>query len=97
MREWCAWRDVGIIIDVAVNISVQSLDDARFPDWVEALCREYGLRCRHLIIELTESAAQHAVKLMDGMARLRLKGVKISLDEGLSEQTHRLVVSAVTG
>lgn len=81
LRQWTAWNESGLVLDIAVNISALSFEQLDFPDRLEALCEEQRVPCRHLTIELTESATLQSVRLMDAMTRLRLKGMKISLDD----------------
>lgn len=81
LRQWTVWNESGLVLDIAVNISAMSFEQLDFPDKLEALCEEQRVPCRYLTIELTESATLKSVRLMDAMTRLRLKGMKISLDD----------------
>jgi EAL domain-containing protein (putative c-di-GMP-specific phosphodiesterase class I) len=79
--QWAKWRDAGVDLDLAVNISALNLRHTDFPDMVESLCMEAGMPAHRLTLELTESATQKPVHLMDTVARLRLKGMAVSLDD----------------
>lgn len=81
VRQWSAWRSQGLDLEVAVNISAFNLEDVRFPDLVGAICEEEEMPCERLMLELTEGATQEAIRLMDTVARFRLKGFGISLDD----------------
>lgn len=79
--DWTLWRQHGLTTNVAVNISAKNLDRLEFPDVIAAICARHGMPCEHLTVELTESATQGVVELLDTLTRCRLKGMKISLDD----------------
>jgi EAL domain-containing protein (putative c-di-GMP-specific phosphodiesterase class I)/CheY-like chemotaxis protein len=80
----CAqWRRGGHDISVAVNLSVHSLREVQVASRVEAIVAEAGLDARHMVLELTESAAagDRLGQVLENLARLRLKGFGLSLDD----------------
>jgi EAL domain-containing protein (putative c-di-GMP-specific phosphodiesterase class I) len=81
LRQWLAWRDQGIILDIAYNISPTLLGDLDYPDRLQRLCIEAGVPAEHLTLELTEGATQHVVHLMDTLTRLRIKGIRAAIDD----------------
>ncbi|WP_436531080.1 putative bifunctional diguanylate cyclase/phosphodiesterase [Actinoplanes sp. HUAS TT8] len=76
------WRDQGLPVSVAVNLSVSNLRDPSFPGQVEELLTRYGLPPSALELEVTESVlmtdADHALALLD---RLRAMGIKLAVDD----------------
>ena len=80
-QQGAAWRRDGLDTSVAVNVSARNLDALEFPDTVEEICRTHSLPCRRLTIELTESATQSVVHLLDTLTRIRIKGAQVSLDD----------------
>lgn len=80
---WCAaWHAGGFPLTVSLNLSKAGLDDLTLPDRAAAICKLHGLAPSHLALELTESSlAADATALLDIMARLRLKGFRLSLDD----------------
>lgn len=77
-----AWRKAGLDGTVAVNLSVNSLADAQLADRVTELVRGQHLKPRHMVLEVTESAATIDVgKALENLARLRLKGFGLSIDD----------------
>jgi EAL domain-containing protein (putative c-di-GMP-specific phosphodiesterase class I) len=78
---WTAWDERGLATDIAVNFSPKSLDRLDFPDVIEKICKQHDMPCKHLIIELTESATSGQIELLDTMTRFRIKEFKISLDD----------------
>ena len=80
-QAWTGWHAEGVELDLAVNISALNLKHVRFPDTVTELCAAAGLPPERLTLELTEGATQESTRLMDTIARFRLKGIGISLDD----------------
>ncbi len=81
LRQWTQWRATGLDVELAVNISALNLKHVGFPDLVAGLCAAEGFPPERLTLELTEGATQEATRLMDTIARFRLKGIGISLDD----------------
>ena len=81
LRQWAAWRDQGIRIHVAVNVSALNFRDSYLPDHLQRLCMQEGMPCEFLTVEVTEGATLNAVRLLDTLTRLRLKGFGVSLDD----------------
>ena len=80
-RQWVDWRDQGLKIRIAVNVSALTLRDVHFPDHLQRLCMREGMPCDQLTVEVTESATQNVVRLLDTLTRLRLKRISVSLDD----------------
>ncbi len=79
LRQGRAWRDAGLDLTVAVNLSTWDLRDAALPDAVAALLRAHGVPPDHLRLELTESAVMgDAAGALAVLARLRTLGVRVS-------------------
>ncbi len=81
LRQWLKWRDEGIDTCVAFNISALSLEQLDFPDLVERMCRALDVPTDRLVLELTESATQPLIKLMDTLTRFRIKGIGLAIDD----------------
>lgn len=81
ISQWTSWREDGLDVELAVNISALNLEHLRFPDLVRKLCADQGVPPSRLMLELTEGATQKATRLMDTISRFRLKGIGISLDD----------------
>jgi EAL domain-containing protein (putative c-di-GMP-specific phosphodiesterase class I)/CheY-like chemotaxis protein len=76
------WRASGAEVTVSVNLSLKSLGDPQLADRVTRLVRAQGLEPRHLVLEVTESAATTDVgKALENLARLRMKGFGLSIDD----------------
>lgn len=81
LRQWVVWRDQGVTIGIAVNVSAVSLRDLEFPDFLQRLCHLEGVPPDQVTVELTESATQHVIRLLDTLTRFRIKGIKVALDD----------------
>ena len=76
------WRDDGLAVPIAVNLSMRDLLDPRFPDAVSRLLGESGLSPTLLALEITESALMADERLAaNNVARLRALGLRISIDD----------------
>ena len=81
LRQWLDWRDEGIDVQIAFNISALSLEHLDFPDLVERMCSRLEVPTDRLVLELTEGATQPLVKLMDTLTRFRIKGIGLAIDD----------------
>jgi EAL domain-containing protein (putative c-di-GMP-specific phosphodiesterase class I) len=76
------WRGAGLESTVSVNLSLKMLTDTRLADRVTELVLSENLEPRHMVLELTESAATTDVgKALENLARLRMKGFGLSIDD----------------
>ncbi|WP_395622281.1 EAL domain-containing protein [Sphingomonas daechungensis] len=80
-QQWRKWKDQGLEMRLAFNISAVSLESLDFPDLVERICREMEVPADRLVLELTEGATQQFVKLMDTLTRFRIKGIGLAIDD----------------
>jgi diguanylate cyclase (GGDEF)-like protein len=92
LDECRAWRDQGMDLSVAVNLSARNLLDLNLVDEVASLIEEAGVPPRSLTLELTESMvmsdSQRSVVVLEGLAEL---GVCLSCDDfgtGYSSLAH---------
>jgi EAL domain-containing protein (putative c-di-GMP-specific phosphodiesterase class I)/CHASE2 domain-containing sensor protein len=68
--------------EIAVNLSARLLSDKGFTLRVSALLARHGLAPKHLMLELTETAALGGSgEALDMISRLRDLGVRISIDD----------------
>lgn len=81
--EHCAdWHQKGRNMGVAVNISVQCLQDDSFLERVLASVRQYDLPPSALTLEITESEFMTETSLaMNTLAALNKEGVRLSIDD----------------
>jgi diguanylate cyclase (GGDEF)-like protein/PAS domain S-box-containing protein len=76
------WRDNGVELRVAVNLSARHLQDAKLPAWLEATFVATNTRAEWLELEITESAIMtdpdRASKILRALHDL---GVLLSIDD----------------
>jgi diguanylate cyclase (GGDEF)-like protein len=76
------WRDRGIDLSVAVNLSVRDLVDLDLPGAIAAELDRFGLEPRCLAIEITETMlVLDPNRTIEVLVRLHEMGVRISLDD----------------
>jgi diguanylate cyclase (GGDEF)-like protein len=101
LRECRAWRDGGIDLHVAVNLSARNLEDPRIPDLVARSLERWGLETDALVLEITESAIlQEPVRVLQAVTGLAGMGIRLMIDDfgtGYSSLAYlrRLPVSAL--
>ena len=72
----------GILPRLALNASVQSLRDLKFPDRFTSLLKRRGLPTDGVILEITESGLINELsRTLDVLTRLRVKSVHLSIDD----------------
>ena len=82
LRQERHWREAGVSLHMAVNVSMDNLVELDFPDFVasQALAAEVPLS--QLVLEVTESRLMaDPVVPLDILTRLRLKQVSLSIDD----------------
>lgn len=77
-----AWRQQGIDIPVAVNISMDSLSSLEFPTYLFKLVETRKVQPKQLVVEVTESRLMsNPLIALDVCSRLRLKHIGLSIDD----------------
>ncbi|MEN1940235.1 EAL domain-containing response regulator [Luteimonas sp. MJ246] len=76
------WSDSGSALDVSVNVSMAALASLEFPDRVARLADAAGFPLERLVLEFSEGRLPVDPRAqLDIMTRLRLKGVRLAIDE----------------
>ena len=76
------WRQLRPDLTLAVNISPLSLTDLELPERVSAALADSGVAPGALVLEVTEGAVMtDYVAAADIMTRLRIRGIKLSIDD----------------
>jgi diguanylate cyclase (GGDEF)-like protein len=82
LRQCNRWRQEGLDLAVAVNLSMRNLHEAEIVDMIGELLGRWGIPPARLAIEITESSLMaDAPRAMDVLSRLRDMGVGISIDD----------------
>ncbi|HIM07756.1 MAG: EAL domain-containing response regulator [Gammaproteobacteria bacterium] len=75
-------REKGIELNLSINLSANLLSDLTLPDKVEELLTTYRFDPNRLLLEVTESGAmENPLLTMDILTRLRLKNIRLSIDD----------------
>ena len=82
LRQCSLWKQSGICLHVAVNLSMRNLQDPQLPETIHELLSRWNLEATWIEIEITESALaadpEQALKIL---TRLSEMGVRISIDD----------------
>jgi EAL domain-containing protein (putative c-di-GMP-specific phosphodiesterase class I)/CheY-like chemotaxis protein len=82
LQQARAWRDAGLDIHVAVNISMDSLAVLDFPEVVARLANDAGVAMSSVVLEVTESCFMKDIRApLEILTRLRLKRIGLSIDD----------------
>lgn len=75
-------HNLGHKITISVNLSLASLTDVSLADKITHLVINAGIRPRHIILEVTETAAMtEMAPALENLARLRMKGFGLAIDD----------------
>jgi len=76
------WRTGGLHLSLAVNLSPRLLDDPSLVRELSQLLDDHGLDARQVVLEITENSVVDCMGVALGvLARLRLKGFRLSIDD----------------
>jgi EAL domain-containing protein (putative c-di-GMP-specific phosphodiesterase class I)/AmiR/NasT family two-component response regulator len=83
------WHNGGLDMSVSVNLSLASLADPSLADRMLNIVQASGIEPRHVIFEVTESAAASDVgRTLESLSRLRMKGFGLAIgDSGTGSAT----------
>ncbi|UQX87896.1 EAL domain-containing protein [Jatrophihabitans telluris] len=82
LDQLVAWRESGLIVQVAVNVSVTDLAGTRLIDLVRSGLQARSLPAAQLQLEITERVvAQETAELNEALAAFSAMGVTVSLDD----------------
>lgn len=76
------WKEIGVNISVAVNLTMWNLEAQELPEQIEALLRDTGVSPESLELEITETSImsdpQRVIRTLDQIRRL---GVRFAIDD----------------
>ena len=76
------WREEGLELHMAVNVSMDSLSSLDFPDYIIGLVDARKVPTKQLVLEVTESRLmKDPLTALDVCSRLRLKHISLSIDD----------------
>jgi EAL domain-containing protein (putative c-di-GMP-specific phosphodiesterase class I)/CheY-like chemotaxis protein len=72
----------GKALSISLNASIDSLCNLDFPDTLASIAEQHGVSRENVTVEITETGLiKELSKTLDTLTRLRMKGVKISVDD----------------
>jgi len=71
----------GFLPRLAINVSVSSLRDLKFPDIFMSLARKYDFPAERIVLEITESGLIEFSLALDVLTRLRMRNFQLSIDD----------------
>jgi diguanylate cyclase (GGDEF)-like protein/PAS domain S-box-containing protein len=82
LRQHQAWREMGLDICVAVNLSRRVLQYPELPDMVSRLLARWDAAPDALVLEITESSLMADLSgVRENLGKLRALGVRMSIDD----------------
>ena len=72
---------IGFHPRLAINISVSSLRDLKFPDIFMNLASKYDFPAERIVLEITESGLMEFSHALDVLTRLRMRNFQLSIDD----------------
>ena len=82
LAQVAAWRNDGMAIGLAVNLSPMDLLDVQLPKTVSGLLETHGIAAEELVLEITEGMVMRDVQAaLATMHALRALGVRLSIDD----------------
>jgi EAL domain-containing protein (putative c-di-GMP-specific phosphodiesterase class I) len=80
VRQAGQWRERGLALQVAVNLTPRLVRDHEFPDRLAALLREHEVPADCIAIDVTEDTQTDRALVLDVFTSLRLLGIGLTLD-----------------
>ena len=82
IEHWTQWRKQGLDVPISLNVSPRSLQDSDLPERFARIVGKVQFVLSDLTIEVTETAAMtHLGRSLETLARLRMRGFQLSLDD----------------
>lgn len=82
LRQHALWRENGLEIPIAINLSTRNIHDMTFPEKVKQYLLDWKCEPEWLELEITESAViDDPVRAMEVLDKLDEVGVRISIDD----------------
>lgn len=82
LNQIAEWRDLGLLVPVAVNVFAPSLSDLALPETVERALKDRGLPSEVLTVEITEDLLlDNRERARSVIERLRRSGVRVAIDD----------------
>ncbi|MBA2614769.1 MAG: bifunctional diguanylate cyclase/phosphodiesterase [Actinobacteria bacterium] len=82
VQQWREWKELGIDLEIAVNLSTVDLLDDCFPAEIAGLLERYSMPAWNLVFEITErTLGGHDRRMRDVTERLNRIGIRLAIDD----------------
>jgi len=80
--QWRPWHELGVALDLAVNMTALGLTDPELPEQIEEILARHGLPGEHLVLEVTEHTLLRNVETVrETLAGLDERGIRLAIDD----------------
>jgi diguanylate cyclase (GGDEF)-like protein/PAS domain S-box-containing protein len=76
-----SWKDSGLDVELAVNLSAWNLRDPEFPELTSGLLENWGVDPNRLTLEITEGGIMAPSSIHEAITQLSTLGVGLSIDD----------------
>lgn len=81
-KQSSEWRKLGLTLNIAINLSVHTLQDESIVEYTQSILNEFEVRPGYITFELTESAMMtNPTRVFKVLNRLSGLGIRISADD----------------
>lgn len=82
IRQCRAWKEEGLEIGVAVNLSARNLQDVHLADKIGHLLKHYGISPGMITLEITESFIMaDPIRARDTLLKIHSMGIQLAIDD----------------
>jgi diguanylate cyclase (GGDEF)-like protein len=82
LRNYSSWAKAGVVVPVAINLSMRDLHDPELPDTVARLLTTWRVPPKNVTIEITESSLMDdPTRALQIIASLSAMGLRIAIDD----------------
>lgn len=82
INQYLVWKDIGIDIPIAINISTRDLQDPDIANRILTLLTDNHISPHNLELEITESSIMHdPIRALDTLSHISAMGVRVTIDD----------------
>lgn len=82
LKQYQQWKDRGLNITIAINLSTRDLQDPDIPMRISSLLADNHISSKRLELEITESSIMHdPIRALDALGHIAAMGINITIDD----------------